>query len=103
MDLQLDLNVAWLRALNPDEEERRDRTRVIAGYSQLGAPSVAVVLDHVRESQKRWKRAANIGEAGLCYQFTDAVTLDAGAGFGVGRDSPRFHAIASVQIGFGGP
>lgn len=71
MDRRLHLNVAWLRALAPNEEERRDRD-------------------------------ANIVEAGLCYQLTEAVTLGAGAGLGVGWDSPRFRAIASVQIGFGG-
>lgn len=37
VDRRLNLNVAWLRALKPDEEERRDRYRVIAGYSQLVA------------------------------------------------------------------
>lgn len=94
----------WLRALSPDEEKRRDRYRVVAGYSQLVASNVVVVLDYVRESQERRERAANIAEAGLRYQFTDAVTLGAGAGagFGVGRDSPRFRALASIQIGFGG-
>ena len=102
VDRRLNLNVAWLRTLNPDEEERRDRYRVIAGYNQLVAPNVVVVLDYVRESQERRERAANIVEAGLRYQFTDAVTLGAGAGFGVGRDSPRFRALASIQIGFGG-
>lgn len=66
------------------------------------ALNVVVVLDYVRESQDRRERAANIAEAGLRYQFTDAVTLGAGAGFGMGRDSPRFRAIASIQIGFGG-
>ena len=30
------------------------------------------------------------------------AALGAGAGFGIGRDSPRFRAIASIQIGFGG-
>lgn len=89
-----------LRALSPDEE-RRNRCRVIAGYSQLVAPSVVVVLDCIRESQERREHATNIAEAGLRYQFTDAITLGAGAGFGVGRDLPRFRAIASIQIGFG--
>jgi len=102
VDRRLNLNVAWLRALNPDEEERRDRYRVIVGYSQLVAPNIVAVLDYSRESQERRERDANIVEAGLRYQFTDAVTLGAGAGFGVGRDSPRFRAIASIQVGFGG-
>lgn len=101
-DRRLHLNVAWLRALDPNEEERRHRYRVIVGYSQLLAPNTAVVLDYVRESQERHKRAANIVETGVRYHFTDAITLGAGAGFGIGRDSPRFRAIASIQIGFGG-
>lgn len=103
VDRRLHLNVSWLRALDPDEEDRRDRYRVIVGYSQLVSPSVVAVLDYIRQSQERreW-RASNVVEAGLRYQYTDAVTLGAGAGFGIGRDSPRFRAIASVQIGFGG-
>jgi len=102
VDRRLNLNVAWLRAFNPNEDERRDRYRVVVGYSQLVVPNVVAVLDYVRESQERRERGANVMEAGLRYQFTDAVTLGAGAGFGVGRDSPRFRAIASIQIGFGG-
>lgn len=103
VDRRLHLNVSWLRALDPAEEDRRDRYRVIAGYSQLLVPSLAVVLDYVRESQEeRERRDANIVEAGLRYQYSDAITLGAGAGFGIGRDSPRFRAIASIQIGFGG-
>ena len=83
VDRRLHLNVSWLRALDPDEEDRRDRYRVIVGYSQSVAPSVVVVLDYIRQSQERreW-RASNVVEAGLRYQYTDAVTLGAGAGFG---------------------
>lgn len=103
VDRRLHLNVSWLRALDPDEEDRRDRYRVIVGYSQVVSPSVVAVLDYIRQSQERreW-RPSNVVEAGLRYQYTDAVTLGAGAGFGIGRDSPRFRAIASIQIGFGG-
>ena len=73
MDRRLHLSVScsWSRALDPNEEERRERD-------------------------------ADIVEAGLRYRFTDAITPGVGAGFGIGRDSPRLRAIASLQIGFGG-
>lgn len=102
VDRRLNPNVSRLRALDSNEEERRDRHRVIAGYSRLVASDVVAVLDHVRESQKRRERDAGVVEAGPRYQLTDAITLGAGAGFGIGRDSPRFRAIAGIQIGFGG-
>lgn len=102
VDRRLHLNVGWLRTLDPDEEERRDRYRVVAGYSQLAASNLVVVVDYLRESKGRHERDASLVEAGLRYQATDAVTLGAGAGFGVGRDSPRFRAIFSVQVGFEG-
>lgn len=103
VDRRLHLNVSWLRALDPGREDRRDRYRVIAGYSQLVSPSLVVVLDYIRESQEeRERRDANLVEAGLRYRYNEAITLGAGAGFGIGRDSPRFRAIASIQIGFGG-
>lgn len=102
VDRRLHLNASWLRSLSPDEDERRDRYRVIAGYSQLVRPDVALVLDYVREQQERHERDANILEAGLRYQLSDRVTLGVGAGVGIGRDSPRFRGIVSLQLGFGG-
>lgn len=100
---RLHLNVSWLHASRAEKGERRDRYRVVAGYSQILAPNVALVLDYVRESQEeRRERDANIVEAGLRYQLTETVTVGAGAGFGVGRDSPRFRASASIRVGFGG-
>ena len=102
MDRRVHLNLAWLRNLDPSEEERRDRHRIAVGYSQLVASDVVVVANYVRESQERRERAANVVEAGLRYQVSEAVTLGAGVGFGIGRDSPRFCALFSLQIGFGG-
>lgn len=86
VDRWVHLHVAWLSSLDPDEEKRRDRCRVVVGYSQLVAPDVA----------------ANVVEAGLRCQLNERATLGAGAGFGIGRDSPGFRAVFSVQVGFGG-
>ncbi len=58
VDRRVHLNVAWLRSLDPDEEERRDRYRVVVGYSQLVAPDVVVVADYLRESQERPARGS---------------------------------------------
>lgn len=100
---RLHLNAAWLRNLGPNEEERRDGYRAVVGYSQLVASNVVVVLDYLRYSQERRERAANVFEAGLRWQVAEHVVLGAGFGFGVGRDSPRFRALFSVQIALGGP
>lgn len=75
----------------------------MVGYSQLVASNVVVVLDYLRYSQERPERAANVFEAGLRWQVDEHVVLGAGGGFGVGRDSPRFRALFSVQIALGGP
>jgi len=38
----------------------------------------------------------------LRYQVSDALTLGVGLGAGIGRDSPRFRGIFSLQVGFDG-
>ena len=98
---RLHLNAAWLRNLDPGGDERRNRYRVVLGYSQLVASDLAVVLDYVREGQGRGEGAANVFEAGLHYQAGERVRLGIGAGVGVGRDSPRLRALLSVQVELG--
>jgi len=67
VDRRVHLNLSWLRALNPNEDERRDRYRVLVGYSQLVAPNLVAVADYLREKQGVRERDANIMEAGLRY------------------------------------
>lgn len=100
---RLHLNVSWVHALRSSADERRDRYRVVAGYSRLLSTDVALVLDYVHQRQEeRRGRDVDILEAGVLYRLTETVAVGAGAGFGIGRDSPRFRASASIRIGFGG-
>jgi hypothetical protein len=100
---RLHLNLAWFRRFDPGEEERRDRYRVALGYSQLLSRNTALVADYLRESQEeRGERAANILEAGLRYRVAPNLILGGALGAGIGRDSPRFRAIVSVQFALSG-
>ncbi len=71
-------------------------------YSQLVVPSLVAVADYLCEKQGTREQDANIMEAGLRYQVSDALTLGVGLGAGIGRNSPQFHGIFSLQVGFGG-
>ncbi len=95
---RLHLNLGWLRRLDPAEEERRDRWRVAVGVSRPAWRDTAVVASATRETQERGEGAANILEAGLRWAPTPDVMLGAALGTGIGRDSPRFRAVLSIQI-----
>lgn len=99
---RLHLNATWLRSLDPSEDERRNRYRFMAGYSQEVRKDAVLVLDYIREQQEKHERDANIFEAGVRYQLSERVTLGVGGGLGLGRDSPRARAILSVQFTLGG-
>jgi hypothetical protein len=100
---RLHLNVAWFRTFDPGEEERRDRYRAALGYSQLLTPRAVLIANYLRETlEERGERAANILEAGVRYQVSPGVVLGGALGAGIGRDSPRFRAIASVQFALSG-
>lgn len=97
------LNLAWFRTFDAGEEERRDRYRVALGYSQLLLPRTVLVADYLRETlEERGERASNILEAGVRHRVAHGVVLGGALGAGIGRDSPRFRAIVSVQISLSG-
>jgi hypothetical protein len=99
---RLHLNAFWFRRLDPSEEERRDRYRFTLGYSQLVAERTALVTNVLRESQERGQHDATILEAGLRHQLSRGVILGGALGAGIGRDSPSFRAIISVQFSLSG-
>ncbi|MGI4802230.1 MAG: hypothetical protein ACRYF2_18205 [Janthinobacterium lividum] len=75
---------------------------MVVGYSQLVAPTLVAVADYLREKQGPRERDANIVEVGLRHQVSDALMLGVGLGAGIGRESPQFRGIFSLQIDFGG-
>lgn len=100
---RLHLNVAWFRTFDAGEEERRDRYRVALGYSQLLLPRTVLIADYLRETlEERGERASNILEAGVRHLVAPGLTLGGALGAGIGRDSPRFRAIFSVQFALSG-
>lgn len=100
---RLHLNAAWFRTFDPGEEERRDRYRVAIGYSQLLLPRTVLVADFLRESlEERGERASNVLEAGFRHMVVPGLILGGALGAGIGRDSPRFRAVFSVQYALSG-
>jgi hypothetical protein len=75
---------------------------VTLGYSQLVGERTALIADVLRESQERGQRDATILEAGLRHQVARGIILGGALGAGIGRDSPSFRAIVSVQFSLGG-
>ena len=61
-----------------------------------------LVANALRESQERNQRDATILEVGLRHLVTEGVILGGAVGTGIGRDSPRFSAILSLQFALAG-
>ena len=83
------------------DREHLPAQAIRAGRETCGLGREQVRLLRLGQRERR-ERAANVVEAGLRYQASEAVTPGAGVGFGIGRDSPRVRALFSVQIGLGG-
>jgi len=95
---RLHLNVSWSTRFAPSADERHNRYRVVAGYSQLLDRDTALILDYVRERGDRGERDANIIEIGARHRLGERVAVGFGAGAGIGRDSPRFRALFSIEV-----
>jgi hypothetical protein len=99
---RLHVNASWLHRFEPGVEERPDRYRITLGYSQRVAERTVLVANALRESQERNQRDATILEVGLRHLVTEGVILGGAVGTGIGRDSPRFSAILSLQFALAG-
>ncbi|TPG57723.1 hypothetical protein EAH89_09845 [Roseomonas nepalensis] len=95
---RLHLNASWITRFAPSEDERHNRYRVVAGYSQRLGNDTALILDYVRERQERRERDANVIEIGFRQRLSEGVTLGFGGGAGIGRDSPRYRALLSLEV-----
>ena len=95
---RLHLNAAWITRFAPSAEERHNQYRVVLGYSQLLDRDTAVILDYVRERQEYGERDANIVELGFRRRLGERVTVGFGGGAGIGRDSPRYRALLSLEV-----
>lgn len=95
---RLHLNAAWITRFAPSAEERHNQYRVVVGYSQLLSPDTALILDYVRERQEFGERDANIVEVGFRHRLSERITMGFGGGAGIGRDSPRYRALFSLEV-----
>lgn len=94
------LNASWKRNNESEEEERDDRYVLILGYDCRVRPDTILVLDYVRQEEKRKNEDTNLLEAGLRYQLTPLTVIAAGVGAGFGEDSPDFRTTLAFQHSF---
>lgn len=95
---RLHLNATWSRRFAPSADERTIGYRAAAGYSRVLNPETVLILDYLRQRGDLGERDRNIVEVGARRRLSRGVTIGFGAGAGIGRDSPRFRALLSVEI-----
>ncbi len=101
---QLHVNAVWMRNAAPMPDERADRGRFIAGYSLLLGEHTALIVDVVRQHERRRGAMSNLVEAGVRHAV-DWVRRDATASLGVGHgwgaeSAPRFRVVAGLEVPF---
>lgn len=90
--------VGRYRFNNEEQPDERDgRYQAVIGYSRRISPQMFVVFDCLREQQLKRKEEVNLAEMGLRYAITPTWTFSAGAGFGIGAESPEVQATVGLQ------
>lgn len=96
----LHLNVAWRHMADGSPTEREDRYVAAVGYSHPVSQSTTLLVDFVREEERRRGREANLIEVGVRQRVAENLVLSAGIGFGIGDESPSTRIIVGVQHSF---
>lgn len=100
--LALSANVGWSELFNAQPGERAGRYEFAAGITQNLAPNTSVAVSYLRNQQDRGEKDQNIIAAGLWHRLGPAgPIMAAGAGAGIGDDSPSFLLFASFKWLFG--
>lgn len=94
------LNAAWLHNAGRRTGERGDRYSLVLGYNRALTADLMFVTDYVREQEREKEKTADILEAGVRYQLTPLTVLAAGAGAGIGEDSPEVRLTVAFQYAF---
>lgn len=97
---RLHINAAWKHNDDAHGDEREDYFVGIIGYDRLLGPDTILILDFVREEQKKEDKDSNFAEAGIRYQLTPLTLLAAGVSAGIGDDSPDFRTSLGFQHSF---
>lgn len=97
---RLHLNLSWRHLHDPKPDERQDRYFAAAGINFAVAQNTALAFDLVREPERERGKVDNFVEAGVRHTLGESLALNAGAGVGLGPDSPRFRLLVGLQAGF---
>jgi len=92
------LNLTWTRRFAPSLDERTIGYRAAVGYSRLLNENAVLIVDLLRQRQEIGAHDSHIVEVGTRLRLSPGVTIGLGVGAGIGRDSPRFRALASLEF-----
>ena len=100
--LALSFNAGWSELFNAAPGERAGRYEFAAGLTQSVGQDTSLGFSYLRNQQDRGEQDQNILAAGIWHRLGRAgPIMTAGAGAGIGDDSPRFLVFASLKWLFG--
>ncbi|MCA4919910.1 MAG: hypothetical protein ING82_10815 [Roseomonas sp.] len=100
--LALSFNAGWSELFNAAPGERAGRYEFAAGLTQSIGQDTSLGFSYLRNQQDRGEQDQNIIAAGIWHRLGKAgPIMAAGAGAGIGDDSPRFLVFASLKWLFG--
>jgi hypothetical protein len=100
--LALSFNAGWSELFNAAPGERAGRYEFAAGLTQSVGQDTSLGFSYLRNQQDRGEQDQNILAAGIWHRLGRAgPIMAAGAGAGIGDDSPRFLVFASLKWLFG--
>ena len=92
------VNLTWTHNFEDEPTQRDDGYNAIVGYSRRILDDTVLIADFVWEQTLTKHAAANTFELGFIQQVGEHVQLSAGAGVGVGDDSPDYTVTVGVII-----
>ena len=96
------LNAGWSELFNPEPRERAGRYQAAMALAQSVAQNTSLGLTYAVDQQDRGQNDKNTITAGIWHRLGDSgPILSAGAGAGIGDDSPRFLVFAQAKWLFG--
>ncbi|MCA3414840.1 MAG: hypothetical protein INF84_09570 [Roseomonas sp.] len=100
--LALSFNAGWSELFNAAPGERAGRYEFAAGLTQSIGQDTSLGFSYLRNQQDRGEQDQNILAAGIWHRLGRAgPIMAAGAGAGIGDDSPSFLVFASLKWLFG--
>jgi hypothetical protein len=100
--LALSFNAGWSELFNAAPGERAGRYDFAAGLTQNLGQDTSLGVSYLRNQQDRGEQDQNIIAVGLWHRLGNAgPIMAAGAGVGIGDESPSFLVFASLKWLFG--